>query len=176
MGAAVWSADPSTFDEFPAQALLTFLSNHGLLGYRRRPQWRTVPGGNRRYVDAIAARFAGNVSLSSPVAAVTRLVDGGVQVRANGSDHRFDAVVLAVHSDQALAMMDDPTLAEKEILSAIRYQSNRATLHTDVSLLPANPKAWAAWNYQRRAADAAEATLTYDMNASQHLRTASATW
>ncbi len=169
MGAAVWSADPSTFDEFPAQALLTFLRNHGLLGVGSRPQWRTVPGGNRRYVEAIAARFGGTVALGAPVTAVTRLVDGGVQVRANGTDRIFDAVVLAVHSDQALAMLDAPTVAEKEILSAIQYQPNRATLHTDLSLLPPKPGAWAAWNYQRRAADSTTATLTYDMTALQHL-------
>jgi uncharacterized protein len=169
MGAAVWSADPSTFGEFPAISLLTFLKNHGLLGLNDRPQWRTIPGGSRTYVDAIAARFAGQVRLSSPVTGVERTADDTVMVSTEPGTDEFDVVVLAVHSDQALGMLTRPTAAERATLGAIRYQRNRATLHTDTTLLSPVPKAWAAWNYDRRGHDQKEATLTYDMTALQHL-------
>ena len=169
MGAAVWSADPSKFGEFPAITLLTFLKNHGLLGVGRRPQWRTIPGGSRTYVDAIASHFCGQIRLASPVIGVERSEAGTVMVStANGVDE-FDAVVLAVHSDQALGMLTRPTAAERTTLCVIRYQPNRATLHTDTTLLSPVRKAWAAWNYDRRGGDQKEATLTYDMTTLQHL-------
>lgn len=173
MGAAVWSADPATFAEFPARSLLTFLSNHGLLGVRDRPQWRTIPGGSRRYVQAIADRFAGEIRLSSPVLRVERddTPDGGRTVSvvtAQGRD-TFDRVVLAVHSDQALRMLAEPSPAEREILAAVRYQPNLATLHTDTSLLSPRRRAWAAWNYDCRSDAAGQATVTYDMTTLQHL-------
>jgi uncharacterized protein len=169
MGAAVWSADPSTFGEFPAISLLAFLKNHGLLGVGRRPSWRTIPGGSRTYVDAIAARFSGQIRQASPVTGVERSATGTVMVStAHGLDE-FDAVVLAVHSDQALSMLTRPTPAERATLGSIRYQPNRATLHTDTTLLSPVRKAWAAWNYDRRGGDQKEATLTYDMTTLQHL-------
>lgn len=169
MGAAVWSADPSTFGEFPAISLLTFLKNHGLLGVGRRPKWRTIPGGSRTYVDAIAASFSGQIRLDSPVTGIERSAAGTVMVStAHGVDH-FDAGVLAVHSDQALSMLTRPTAAERATLGAIRYQPNRATLHTDTTLLSPVRKAWAAWNYDRRGGDQKEATLTYDLTTLQHL-------
>jgi len=171
MGAAVWSAAPATFDEFPAANLLRFLDNHGLLGVRDRPQWRTVVGGSRTYVEAIAARFPGRVELNAPVLAIERTDSplGPTRVvTARGAEH-FDRVVIAAHSDQALRLLTQPTSAEQSILGAIRYQSNLATLHTDTSLLPPNQRAWAAWNYERRGPDQATATLTYDLTALQHL-------
>ena len=171
MGAAVWSAAPATFEEFPAANLLRFLDNHGLLGVRDRPQWRTVVGGSRAYVDAIADRFPGRVELNSPVLSIERTYSplGPVRVvTAHGGEH-FDRVVVAVHSDQALRLLAQPTSAEQSILGAIGYQSNRATLHTDTSLLPPNRRAWAAWNYERRGPDQESATLTYDLTALQHL-------
>lgn len=169
MGAAVWSADPSMFGEFPAISLLAFLKNHGLLGVGRRPRWRTIPGGSRTYVDAIAARFCGQIRPDSPVTGVERSATGTVMVStAHGLDE-FDAAVLAVHSDQALSMLTKPTPAERATLGAIRYQPNRATLHTDTTLLSPVRKAWAAWNYDRRGGDQKEATLTYDMTTLQHL-------
>ncbi|HZX56234.1 MAG TPA: FAD-dependent oxidoreductase, partial [Ilumatobacteraceae bacterium] len=169
MGAAVWSADPSMFGQFPAITLLTFLKNHGLLGVGRRPVWRTIPGGSRTYVDAIAAGFSGQIRVNSPVTGIERSVDGCVMVSTPHGIDTFDAVVLAVHSDQALNMLTRPTPAERAILGAIRYQPNRATLHTDASLLSPVRKAWAAWNYDRREGDQKEATVTYDMTTLQHL-------
>ncbi len=169
MCAAVWSADPSTFGDFPAISLLTFLKNHGLLGVGGRPQWRTIPGGSRTYVDAIAARFSGRIRLALPVTGVERSAFDTVMVFTARGVEEFDAVVLAVHSDQALAMLTRPTEAERATLGAIRYQPNRATLHTDTTLLSPVRKAWAAWNYDRRGEDQKEATLTYDLTALQHL-------
>lgn len=168
MGASVWSADPSRFAEFPARTLFRFLDNHGLLGVGDRPQWRTIPGGSRVYVEAIADRFAGEIRLASPVESVRR-TDDGVEVTANGVVDRFDRVVLATHSDQALALLADASPVEQKVLGAVRYQPNRATLHTDTSLLSPQRRAWSAWNYERHGDDQHTATLTYDMTELQHL-------
>ena len=168
MGASVWSSDPEEFGAFPARPLFRFLDNHGLLGVGDRPQWRTIPGGSRMYVDAIAARFGGEIRLASPVAGVRRATDG-VEVSANGVTDTFDRVVLATHSDQALAMLADATPVEQKVLGAVRYQANRATLHTDTTLLSPHRRAWSAWNYDRRGSGQRSATLTYDMTALQHL-------
>lgn len=172
MGAAVWSASPATFDEFPAANLLSFLSNHGLLGVRDRPQWRTVVGGSRTYVDAIADRFPGRVELNSPVLAIERgamPTDGATVITTNGAE-RFDRVVVAAHSNQALSMLSRATATERSVLGAIAYQANRATLHTDTTLLPPNRRAWSAWNYERRGPEQQSATLTYDLTLLQRLR------
>ncbi len=174
MGAAVWSADPLTFDQFPAASLLRFLSNHGLLGVGDRPQWRTIVGGSRVYVTELARQFEGNggeVRLGMPVRSIRRSSEGPttVEVVTSGGREHYDHVIVAAHSDQALAMVADASVAEKEVLGAIRYQPNRATLHTDESLLPPHRKAWAAWNYERRGAAPGAATLTYDMTDLQHL-------
>jgi predicted NAD/FAD-binding protein/DUF1365 family protein len=170
MGASVWSADPSRFADFPARALFRFLDNHGLLSVGNRPQWRTIPGGSRVYVEAIAARFPGEIRTSSPVTAVRRLPGRrGVEVTSLGHRERYDRVILATHSDQALRMIVEPTPVEQKVLGAIAYQPNRATLHTDTALLPPQRRAWSAWNYERRSRDQHSATLTYDMTTLQHL-------
>ncbi|MEZ5229324.1 MAG: hypothetical protein R2710_22490 [Acidimicrobiales bacterium] len=175
MGAAVWSADPTTFDRFPAASLLSFLRNHGLLGIGDRPQWRTVIGGSRVYVQAIADACAGEVRLSSPVTQVCRTTsqsvasDWAVSVTSNGHTEGFDEVVLACHSDQALAMIADATPTEKEVLGAIGYQPNRATLHTDASLMPPSEAAWAAWNYECGVGDETLPAVTYDLARLQRL-------
>lgn len=168
MGAAVWSADPSRFAGFPARSLFAFLSHHGLLSVGDRPQWRTIPGGSRVYVDAVAARFGGEIRLASPVDSIRRTGDG-VEVAAAGRVDRFDRVILATHSDQALALLADPTPVEQKVLGSVGYQPNRATLHTDTSVLSHQRRAWSAWNYERRSADQRTATLTYDLTALQHL-------
>ena len=168
MGASVWSADPSRFVEFPARALFRFLDNHGLLGVGDRPQWRTIPGGSRVYVDAIADRFDGEIMLSSPVSSVRR-TPSGIELTSLGVTEQFDRVVLATHSDQALGLLADPSPVEQKVLGAVGYQPNRATLHTDTSLLSPERRAWSAWNYDRRSGEQGAATLTYDMTALQHL-------
>jgi predicted NAD/FAD-binding protein len=171
MGASVWSADPTTFDAFPAVSLFRFLHNHGLLGFGKRPQWRTVVGGSRTYVDAITERFTGTIRVATPVKSVTRDA-GAVSVRTDGGSEGFDRVILACHSDQALQLLPDATVTEKEILRAIRYQPNVATLHTDTRVLSPTHGAWAAWNYEcpRPGLDPeGVATLTYDLTLLQRL-------
>jgi predicted NAD/FAD-binding protein len=171
MGASVWSADPTTFDQFPALSLFRFLRNHGLLSLGNRPRWRTIVGGSQTYVDAIARRFPGTIRTGTPVLGITR-DSGGVNLRTSGGGERFDRVILACHSDQALGLLDDATVAEKEVLGDIGYQPNVATLHTDTSVLSPRPRAWAAWNYEcpRPGVDPeGVATLTYDMTRLQHL-------
>ena len=144
---AVWSADPRQTWSFPARFLVEFFDHHGMLGFRDRPRWRVIRGGSARYVEALTAPFAHRVRLRTPVHAVTRDADGvRVQTRS-GEAERFDEVVLATHSDQALALLADASQAERDILGAIPYQVNEAVLHTDVRMLPHRRRAWASWNY-----------------------------
>ncbi|MDH2902971.1 MAG: FAD-dependent oxidoreductase [Actinomycetota bacterium] len=161
MGAAIWSADPSEFVKFPAAAFIRFFDNHGLLGVRDRPQWRTVVGGSKRYVNAITDSLGSRLRLSTPVTSLARVSDG-VAVRTGGATEVFDHVIVATHSDQALALLESPTRAEREILSAIRYRANDATLHTDERLMPRRARAHASWNWRRRR-DVHAPTLTYDL-------------
>ena len=166
--AAVWSADPRTLEQASALAFLGFIDNHGLIGFGRRPQWRTVVGGSREYVGAIEERFDGKIHLSSPVTAVRRLETDGVEVVTTVGRQRFDDVILACHTDQALRLLERPTSNEREILGAIRYQPNRAVLHTDVARLSPNARAWAAWNYEVEP-DATAPGVTYDLTTLQRL-------
>ena len=161
MGAAIWSADPTDFVKFPAAAFLRFFDNHGLLGIRDRPQWRTVVGGSVNYVNAITKNLGERVRLVSPVTSVAR-VSQGVVVRTASTADVFDHVIVATHSDQALALLESPTPAESEILSAIKYRANHATLHTDEQLMARRPRARASWNWRRREGVSAP-TLTYDL-------------
>ena len=162
---AVWSADPAQMWEFPASFLAEFFDNHGMFELRGRPRWRTVVGGAKTYVDALTAPLAGRIRLSSPVRAIRRGPDA---VEVDGE--RFDAVVIAAHSDQALAMLADPTPAEVEVLGAIPYQRNEAVLHTDSRLLPRRQRAWASWNFHLENEPAGRTTVTYHMNRLQSLR------
>ena len=166
---AVWSADPRQMWSFPARFLCEFFGNHGMFDFRDRPRWRTVTGGSRAYVSALIAPFRDRVRLSTPVVGVERF-DDGVAVTARGSlgAEYFDAVVIATHSDQALAMLTDPSDPERELLGAIPYQRNEAVLHTDRSLLPRRRRAWASWNYHL-GGDPGRPTVTYHMNRLQSL-------
>jgi len=167
--AAVWSADPAQLWSFPARFLVEFFANHGMLGFSGRPQWRVVRGGSARYVDALIAPLAGAVRLSSPVESIERAGDH-VRVRARGSEpESFDQVVIAAHSDQALALLRDASDLEHQLLSAIPYQRNEAVLHTDRRLLPRRRRAWASWNYHLLAEPKECATVTYHMNRLQSL-------
>jgi uncharacterized protein len=165
---AVWSARPDQLWSFPAGFLANFLANHGMLGFRDRPRWRTVTGGAQRYVEQLTRPFAERVRTSAPVRAVTRHL-GYVEVAADGCGvERYDEVVIAAHADQALAMLTDPSPAEREILGAIPYQRNEAVLHTDASLLPRRRAARASWNYHLDGGSSAT-RLTYWMNNLQSL-------
>lgn len=170
MGAAIWSAAPDEFLRFPAQGFVRFFSNHGLLGMRDAVTWRVVCGGSRCYVDALAAAFRDRIRTRTPVHAVRRSA-GGVDVSAADGSHRFDRVVLACHSDQALALLDGASDLERHVLGAIRYQENEAVLHTDRSVMPRRRRAWASWNYRVPAAHGDDRVfVTYHMNRLQSLR------
>jgi predicted NAD/FAD-binding protein len=168
LGASIWSADPETFTRFPAVAYAHFMDNHGLLDLTGMPQWRTVTGGSHRYVEAITAPFADRIRLGSPIRKVVRRDDDVEVVSLTDGPETFDRVVLATHSDQSLRLLADASPAEREILGAIRYQPNVATLHTDERFLPRTPRARASWNYHLGdtpdGAAPREATLTYWMN------------
>ena len=165
---AVWSADPDQMWSFPAAFFAEFFANHRVLQLRGRPAWRTVSGGSRRYVEALLAPFRDRVHLRTPVRHVRRQPDS-VAISLDAGTERFDEVVLAVHSDQALRLLGDPTPAEAEVLGAIAYQRNETVLHTDSSLLPRRRSAHASWNYHLTAEAAGRTTVTYDMNRLQSL-------
>jgi uncharacterized protein len=166
---AVWSADPAQMWDLPASFLAEFFDNHGMLGLRDRPRWYTIPGGAKTYVDALAARFADRIRLATPVRSIRRGEDGVELVRAGGEAERYDAVVVATHSDQALAMLADPSAAERELLGAIPYQPNEAVLHVDRRQLPRRRRAWASWNFHLEDEPAGRTTVTYHMNRLQSL-------
>ena len=169
MGAAIWSAAPGDMLDFPARYFIRFFHNHGMLSVDDRLQWRVIRGGSRSYVEPLTAPFRERIHLNTPVMRIVRDEQGVTVQTATGSGARFDAVVLACHSDQALAMLDEPTQVEREILGAIPYQENETILHTDASVLPRARRAWAAWNYHipREARD--RVAVTYDMNILQGL-------
>jgi predicted NAD/FAD-binding protein len=167
---AVWSADPEQMWSFPASFMAEFFENHGMFSLSDRPRWRTVSGGSISYVKAISAPWRGRVRLRAPVRAIERLGDG-VRIEADGCESEdFDQVVIATHSDQALALLADPSEAEREILGAIPYQRNEAVLHTDASLLPRRRVAWSSWNFHLTPEPARGSTVTYWMNNLQRLR------
>jgi uncharacterized protein len=169
MGAAIWSADPADMYDFPARHFARFFDNHGLLQWKNRPQWRVVKGGSQQYVKRMTRTFEDCIRPNSPVERVTR-IDGGVEVKAaNRPAERFDEVIMAAHSDQTLRMLAEPSPAERDILGAIRYQTNETVLHTDRSLLPRRRLAWASWNYFLPAQKRSVPTVTYDMNILQGL-------
>ncbi|HXN38065.1 MAG TPA: FAD-dependent oxidoreductase [Solirubrobacteraceae bacterium] len=167
---AVWSADPAQMWSFPARFLVEFFDNHGMLGLRDRPRWRTISGGSRTYVEALARPWRERIRLSSAVTDVTRHPDHVIVSSRGCEPERFDAIVLATHSDQALALLGDPSERERELLGAIPYQRNEAVLHTDRSLLPRRRRAWASWNYHLAEAVTGRCTVTYHMNQLQSLQ------
>lgn len=170
MGAAIWSATPGEFLRFPARTFVRFFANHGLLSARARVPWRVVTGGSRRYVEALIAPFRDRIHVRSPVRALRR-DRAGVALAVGGERRRFDRVVLACHSDDALRVLADASDLERRVLGAIRYQENDTLLHTDASVMPAHRRAWASWNY-RVPRDARERVfVSYHMNRLQDLRT-----
>jgi uncharacterized protein len=166
---AVWSADPRKAGSFPARFIAEFFANHGMLGFRGRPQWSTVAGGSARYVEALTAPFGDRIRLRTPVSSVTR-DDKHVEIVARGgAPELFDHVILATHSDQALRVLADPSERERELLGAIAYQQNEAVLHTDSTLLPRRPAARSAWNFHLLREPKPLSTVTYYMNHLQRL-------
>ena len=164
MVACVWSCDPAVSQDYPARYLFSFLNHHGMLGVFGSPQWRTVTGGSREYVERVAARLP-DVRTGTKVTSVLETADGVEVTDGNGRTETFEAIVVAAHPGQALAMLAEPTPAQSELLAAIPYSPNTAQLHTDQSVLPRLPRARASWNYLRRPSDGDRTvTVSYDMS------------
>ena len=169
MASALWSSPPEQILAFPARYLVQFMANHQMLQVSGRPEWRVVRGGSSTYVSALRARWQVQERLRCPVRSVTRDAHGVIVDSVVGSE-RFDRIVLACHSDQALALLGDASDAERDVLGAIAYQPNDVVLHTDASLLPRHRKAWAAWNAFVPGTPGAPCTVSYCMNLLQGLR------
>jgi len=169
MAGCIWSCPPRQMLEFPVSTFVRFCDNHGLLQVSDRPQWRTVVGGARHYVDKLLAGIS-RTHLNTPVASIASDPGGLVRIATRHGVELFDHVVLASHSDQSLRLLQDASAAERAVLGAVQYQPNRAVLHTDVSCLPERRKAWAAWNYQSEgAADEKRVCVHYLLNHLQPL-------
>ena len=168
MAAAVWSADLQLMYQFPARYLIRFFHNHGLLSVNNRPDWYVIKGGSKTYVEALTRGFQDKIRLASPVTKVERR-DNTVVITSRHGEEPFDAVFIACHSDQALALLHAPTEAEQQILGAIHYQSNEVLLHTDSSVMPVRKRAWAAWNFHLLDGHQGRVPVTYNMNILQSL-------
>ena len=165
MMACIWSCPTAQMLQFPVATMIRFCHNHGLIQVSNRPRWWTVRGGAKHYVEKIVAKV-GDKRLRTPVRRIGRRCDGVDLVTDHGTEC-FDKVVIATHSDQALALLRDPSEAERHTLGAIRYHSNHAVLHTDTSVLPAKKAAWAAWNYESAATGLTGGTL-HEQNVCLH--------
>jgi predicted NAD/FAD-binding protein len=174
MGAAIWSSSLQEMRRFPLTLFLRFFENHGLLDITQRPQWYVIPGGSREYVRALLIKLKNHLSmhLNTPVEKVIRHADD-VELHVAGKKLHFDQVIFACHSNQALAMLDNPSAEENSILGDISWQRNQVVLHSDKRWLPARKAAWASWNYRLSEHDKASACVTYNMNILQGLSKAS---
>lgn len=171
MGAAIWSCPFKKFMSFPMRFVVEFFRNHGLLTLHNRPQWFVIDNGSRSYVDAILSSSRFQFHTNSEVTRIQRLESGVHLLTAEGPPLYFDHVIVASHADQSLALLgEEATESEKEILGSFSYQQNNAILHTDTSILPSNPRAWACWNYLVSRKDDERAVVTYNMNLLQGIQ------
>ncbi|MGY2291397.1 NAD(P)/FAD-dependent oxidoreductase [Pseudomonas sp. SDO528_S397] len=168
MGAAIWSMSLADMLGFPLQFFVRFFKNHGLLSVNNRPQWCVIEGGSSAYIEPLTRTFRERIHLNTAVTRIERTAIGVVVHSARGSES-FDKVVLACHSDQALALLGDPSEDEQQILGALPYADNDVVLHTDTRLLPDRPLAWASWNYRLDDTAQQQAAVTYNMNILQGL-------
>ncbi|MEM9304700.1 MAG: FAD-dependent oxidoreductase [Pseudomonadota bacterium] len=169
MASALWSAPPEQVLDFPMKYMVRFFANHRMLQTDDRPEWRVIQNGSNSYIGPLVAGLgADRVRLDTPVSQVRRLPDR-VEVQTDDGASSFDRVIFACHSDQALAMIEAPTGAEREVLGAIAYQRNDTLIHTDTSVLPRRRAAWAAWNARVPEDPNRPCTVTYDMNILQSL-------
>ncbi len=171
MGSAIWSATLDDTLAFPARFFITFFKHHGLLAIKDRPQWRVLSGGSSSYLEPLTAGFSDRISVNSRISKVVRHSQHVTLHFDDASSLDYDHVVFACHSDQALALLETPTLTEKEVLGAIGYQDNQVTLHNDISLLPHKKRAWSSWNYRLNTEKNQPPILTYNMNILQNLQT-----
>ncbi|WP_443692250.1 NAD(P)/FAD-dependent oxidoreductase [Pseudomonas protegens] len=169
MGSAIWSMSRVQMLGFPLQFFVRFFKNHGLLSVNNRPQWCVIEGGSSRYIEPLTASFRQHIRLDCPVQRVER-DETGVLIHSAAGSERFDKVVFACHSDEALQLLASPSRAEREILQALPYADNDVVLHTDTRLLPRRRLAWASWNYRLDASGDKAAAVTYDMNILQGLK------
>lgn len=169
MGAAIWSMPMAEMLNFPLQFFVRFFENHGLLSISKRPQWQVIEGGSSAYIAPLTASFKERIRLNCPVGRIDRDAHG-VVIHSSAGIERFDKVVLACHSDQALRLLGSPDDKEREILGALPYADNEVVLHTDTRLLPTRKRAWASWNYRLGGAGHTRAAVTYDMNILQGLQ------
>jgi uncharacterized protein len=170
MGAAVWSCPPEKFKQFPIRFIASFYKNHGMLSAYERPQWRVIRGGSQQYVAPLTAGFRERIRLRTAVERIHRSREQVFIETSTGERLGFDHVVLACHSDQALKMLAEPNSLERELLGRFKYEPNEAILHTDTRVLPKLRRAWASWNYHLRKEDSGKATVTYNMNILQSLK------
>ena len=170
MGAAIWSTAANKTTEMPAAFYIRFFKNHGLLQIFNRPQWFVIKGGSKSYVQKIIEGFQEKILLSKPVIKVERNPsEVKIYCEKEADPLFFDKVVFATHSDQALALLKDPSNDEKSVLEAMPYQKNTAIVHTDVTLMPKIKKTWSSWNYLLSGDQNRPVTLTYNMNILQSL-------
>jgi len=170
MGAALWSMPLDDVRGFPARHFAAFLANHHMLQVKDRPPWRVVRGGSRTYVDALVRGWREEIRTATPIARVERRPGAALVTPSGGGTERFDHVVLACHSDQALRLLGDPTDREREVLGAIGFRDNDVVLHTDAArVLPRRRKAWASWNYRVTPGPRPVASVSYHMNRLQTL-------
>ena len=169
MGAAIWSMSMADMLGFPLQLFVRFFKNHGLLSINNRPQWQVIEGGSSAYIEPLTASFRERIRLNCAVTRVERDEEGVVIHSAAGIE-RFDKVVFACHSDQALKLLAAPSDAEQSILGALPYAENEVVLHTDTRLLPQRKLAWASWNYRLGGPGHTRAAVTYDMNILQGIQ------
>ncbi len=170
MGAAIWSTTAEQMRAYPLAAFTRFFESHGLLTLVDRPQWRTVSGGSRSYVTRLLEAVNGPVRLSTPVRQIYRRKNGVRLILDHGEEQDFDAVVVATHGDQALALLADASDNEQRLLSAFRYTVNEAYLHSDESQMPKRRKVWSSWNYlEHKGAADISLSVTYWMNRLQNI-------
>ncbi|TMO68235.1 NAD(P)/FAD-dependent oxidoreductase [Pseudoalteromonas aurantia] len=164
MGAAIWSTSIKEMEDFEIEFFVKFFFNHGLLDITNRPQWYVIPGGSRSYIEPLVGAFKDNIQLNADIKTVRRNDNGVVIIMADETEHVFDKVVFACHSDQALALLENPSADERKVLGSIPYTENSVILHTDQAMLPKRHAAWASWNYYLDGAIDNAAVVTYQMN------------
>lgn len=169
MGSAIWSATQGAMLDFPLEFFIRFFKNHGLLNVVNRPQWRVIKGGSSAYIAPLVKSFENKIKLNSPVINIIRH-NSKVEIITNIGSDFYDDVVIACHSDQALAILSDATLGEQAILSSISYQKNDVVMHTDTRLLPRRKATWSSWNYLLQSNNQQPPILTYSMNILQGIK------
>jgi predicted NAD/FAD-binding protein len=170
MGAAIWSSDPVKFLDFPMRFFADFFQNHGFLNVTDQPQWLVIKNGSRQYIEPLTQNYRDRIRLNCPVRSIRRSKDSVVVKAEGGEPEAYDRVVIAAHSDQAIAMLADPSDRERDILGNIQYQKNHTVLHTDHRILPEKRLAWASWNYLVSEQTGGRVAVTYNMNRLQGIR------